>query len=77
MAPPDWLDEHGQRRPTRQCWKCVREEPVIRLHYKSLRMIGWKPLGTVYAVNYSGHGNECVPWPEPDGYWRLVSVWEP
>jgi hypothetical protein len=29
--PPIWLDEHGQRRPTRQRPKCGREDPVLRL----------------------------------------------
>ncbi len=40
-------------------------------------MIGWKPLGTVQIVEWCGHGHEYVPWPEPDGYWRLVPMWEP
>src|SRR5713101_7825227 len=29
--PPLWLDEHGQRRPTRQCWKGGREDPALRV----------------------------------------------
>jgi len=41
------------------------------------RMLGWKPLGTVYVVNYCGYGSECVSWPEPEGYWGLVAVWVP
>ena len=25
-------------------------------------------------VNWCGHGQEFVPWPEKDGYWMLVPV---
>ncbi len=77
MTPPNWLDEHDQRRPTRPCPKCGKDEPVRRLRFDHLRMIGWKPLGTVHVVNYCGHGHEYVPWPESDGYWLLVPMWEP
>ncbi len=77
MTPPIWLDESGQRRPTRSCPKCGKDEPVRRLRFDHLRMIGWKPLGTVQIVNWCGHGREYSPWPDPDGYWRLVPVWEP
>jgi hypothetical protein len=27
-------------------------------------------------VNWCGHGQEFVPWPEADGYWTLVPVVE-
>jgi hypothetical protein len=40
MTPPIWLDEHGQRVPTRACPKCDREEPVLRFRYEHLRMNG-------------------------------------
>jgi hypothetical protein len=26
------------------------------------------------VVNWCGHGQEFVPWPEKDGYWVLVPV---
>lgn len=51
--------------------------PVRRLRFDHLRMVGWKLLGTVQIINWCGHGQEFVPWPEPDGSWRLVPVWEP
>jgi hypothetical protein len=28
------------------------------------------------VVNWCGHGQEFVPWPEKDGYWVLVPVVE-
>ena len=64
MAPPIWLDDHGQRQPTRLCPSCGKDEPVRRFRFDPLRMIGWKPLGTVHIVNWCGHGNEFVAWPE-------------
>jgi hypothetical protein len=64
MASPIWLDEHGQRRPTRPCPKCGREEPVLRLRYEHLRMNGWKPMKTMVVVNWCGHGKEFLPVPE-------------
>ena len=74
MAPPIWLDEHGQRRPTRPCPKCGREAPVLRLRYEHLLMNGWKPMKTMQVVNWCGHGQQFIPWSEADGYWRLVPV---
>jgi hypothetical protein len=26
------------------------------------------------VVNWCGHGQEFVPWPEADGYWTLVPI---
>ncbi len=37
-------------------------------------MIGWKPLGTMQIVEWCGHGQEFIPVPETDGYWRLIVV---
>jgi hypothetical protein len=51
VAPPIWLDEHGQRRPTRPCPKCDREYPVLRLRYEHLGMNGWKPMKTMLIAN--------------------------
>ena len=74
MAPPIWLDEHGQRRPTRSRPKCGRDEPVFRLRYEHLHMNGWKPMKTMLIVNWCGHGQEFLPVPEADGYGQLVPV---
>lgn len=77
MVPPIWLDERGQRHPTRPCPKCGTDSPERRYSFKHLRMIGWgQPRQVVKIVNWCGHGNEYVPWPEADGYWLLVPVWE-
>ena len=36
---------------------------------------GW-PTKPMVVVNWCGHGQEFVPWPEKDGYWVLVPVVE-
>lgn len=76
MTPPIWLDEHGQRVPTRPCSRpaCDREWPVYRYRLPHLLMAGWKPMKTMLVVNYCGHGQEFIPWPEADDYWTLVPV---
>lgn len=74
MAPPIWLDERGQRVPTRQCFKCEREWPVYRHRLRHLIMAGWKMNPMLAVVNWCGHGQEFIPWPEADGYWTLVPV---
>jgi hypothetical protein len=28
----------------------------------------------MFIVNWCGHGQQFVPWPEKDGYWTLVPV---
>ena len=38
---------------------------------------GWKPMGPLLLVNRCGHGQQFIPWPESDGYWLPVGVWEP
>ena len=76
MTPPIWLDDRSRHLPTRPCAKCGKDEPVRRFRFDHLRMIGWKPLDTVQIVKWCGHGNEYVPWPEGDAYWRLVPVSE-
>jgi hypothetical protein len=40
-------------------------------------MIGWaQPRQVVKIVNWCGHSQEFVAWPEADGDWRLVPVLE-
>jgi hypothetical protein len=36
---------------------------------------GW-PTTPMVVVNWCGHRQEFVPWPEKDGYWTLVPVVE-
>ena len=36
-------------------------------------MVDWK---SMLVVNWCGHGQEFVPWPEKDGCWVLVPVVE-
>jgi hypothetical protein len=78
MGRPVWLDEHGRRVPTRPCDvpNCDREWPVRRYRFEHLCMIGWaKPRQVQQIVNWCGHSQDFVAWPEADGYWRLVPVW--
>jgi hypothetical protein len=52
MTPPVWLDEHGQRRPTRPCPKCGQDSPEDRYHFEHLCMIGWaQPRQVLKIVN--------------------------
>ena len=80
MTPPIWLDQHGRRRPTYPCPRpgCNREwaEPS-RYSFEHLLMTGWaKPSQVMKIVNWCGHSQDFVAWPEADGYWRLVPVWD-
>jgi hypothetical protein len=74
VTPPFWLDEHGQRQPTRRCWKCGSEVPISRYRTETLRQLGWQPCKTQMVVEWCGHSQEYVPWPEADRYWRMVPV---
>ena len=77
MASPVWKDEQGRRVPTRPCCVpgCTREWPFRRYRFEHLMWTGW-PTTPMVVVNWCGHGQEFVPWPEKDGYWRLVPVVE-
>jgi hypothetical protein len=59
MTPPIWLDEHGSRAPTRQ--------------FRAPSLDG-RPTTPMVVVNWCGHGQEFIPWPEADGYWTLVPL---
>jgi len=74
MTPPVWLDETDQRVPTRPCDRCDREWPVYRHQLQHLVMAGWKPMKPMLVVNWCGHGQQCIPWPEREGYWTLIPV---
>jgi len=46
-----------------------------RYRFEQLRMIGWgRPRQVLKIVNWCGHSQDFVAWPEADGYWRLVPV---
>lgn len=79
MSPPIWLNEHGRRVETRSCHvpNCTRERPVRRYRFEHLVMMGWaRPRQVIQFVNYCGHSQDFVAWPEADGYWALVPVVE-
>jgi hypothetical protein len=75
LTPPIWLDDQGRRVPTRPCYVegCTREWPVRRYRFEHLPLTGW-PTQPMVVVNWCGHGQEFVPWPEADGLWALVPV---
>ena len=77
MVPPIWLNEHGQRAPTRPCHVpgCTREWAVRRYKFEHLHWTGWRTHPMV-VVNWCGHGQEFVPWPDKDGFWTLMPVVE-
>ena len=47
---------------------------MYRSRLQHLVMGGWKPMKPMLVVNWCGHGQEFIPWPEADGYWTLVPV---
>lgn len=77
MPLPVWVHEIGQRVPTPPCFfpRCDRESPVRRYRFEHLCMIGWaKPRQVLMIVNWCGHSQDFVAWPDSDGYWQLVPV---
>jgi hypothetical protein len=75
MPPPVRLDEHGQPVSTHPCPKCGRDSPEHRYRFEHLRMIGWaQPRQVLKIVNWCGHSQDFVAWPDGDGYWTLVPV---
>ncbi len=54
MTPPIWLNEHGQRRPTRPCPRCGREAPVFRFRVEDLRLVGWRLFTVASYTNRPG-----------------------
>lgn len=64
----------ARRRPA--CPKCRKDAPDYRYRFEHLRMIQWgRPRLVVKIVNWCGHAQDFVPWPQADGYWLLVSLW--
>lgn len=55
----------------RRCWKCGS---LSRYRTETLRQLGWQPCKTQTVVEWCGHAQEYVPWPEANGYWRMVPV---
>lgn len=49
---------------------------MYRHRLQHLIMAGWKPMKPILVVNWCGHGQQFIPWPEADGHWTLVPVWE-
>jgi hypothetical protein len=48
----------------------------MRFPLAELRRVIWLLVTTTKIVNWCGHSQEYVPWPEPGGWWRLVPVWD-
>ena len=71
-----WVNEDGQRAPTRQCPRpgCGREYPIRRYRYETLRQIGWPLFRVASFTSWCGHGQEVIPVPGDAEWARLVPV---
>jgi len=47
---------------------------MYRKRLQHLIMAGWKPMKPLLVVNWCGHSQQVIPWPEKDGYWTLVPI---
>jgi hypothetical protein len=75
MVPSIWLDEFGNRRPTRPCPRCGTVIPAaLRLRVEDVRRVGWQPYTPAQYVEWCGHAQEVIPIPQRDGLCRLVPV---
>ena len=74
LASPIWLDEHGQRVPTRPCARGGREIAVHSYRLEHLCLIGWQLYWTVTVASWCGHGQEFILLPAPAGRVQLVPV---
>jgi len=56
--------------------RCGADAPVHRYEASTLRMLGWAPYTTATVVNWCGHGQEFILWPEEGtaGWFREVPV---
>jgi hypothetical protein len=74
MTPPIWLDDTGQRVPTRPCSRCGREIAVHSYRLEHFRLIGWQLYRAVTVAGWCGHGQEFIPLPAPAGRVQLVPI---
>ena len=76
MAGPFWVDELGQRVPTRRCSQpgCDREFPLHRDRPDTLRLIGWPLYRVASFINWCGHRQEVIPIPDEDEWVCCVPV---
>lgn len=61
--------------PTYPCSRCgsiVRASTA--LHVEDLRYIGWTACRVATYVNWCGHRQTAIPWPQADGTVRLIPV---
>jgi hypothetical protein len=63
MVPPVWFDRERGRVPTRQCWRCVSERPIVGLRTDDFRRLGWPLPHTHTMPSWCGHSTEYDPWP--------------
>jgi hypothetical protein len=63
MVPPVWFDRERGRAPTRQCWRCRSEQPIVELRTDDFRRLGWPIPHTQTIPSWCGHSAEYVPWP--------------
>ncbi len=58
----------------RLCARCGREAPIFRFRTEHLRLIGWQPYHVEAYMNWCGHGQEFISWPQEDGTVQLVPL---
>ena len=61
--------------PTYPCPRCgsiVRASTA--LHVEDLRYVGWRACHVATYVNWCGHLQTAIPWPQADGTLRLIPV---
>jgi len=50
---------------------------VRRYRLRHLIVTGWKPMKPLLDINWCGHSQQVIPWPEADGRWVLVPSFTP
>jgi hypothetical protein len=58
--------------PCPRCGSIVRA--LTALHVDDLRYVGWTPCRVATYVNWCGHVQSAIPWPQENGSVRLIPV---
>ena len=62
----------GPTYPCPRCGSIVRA--ATALHVEDLRFVRWKACHVATYVNWCGHPQTAIPWPQADGTVRLIPV---
>jgi hypothetical protein len=72
IRSPIFVDEDGQRLPTRPCERCGTVVAINRYRMKWLRLLDMPLFRETSAVAWCGHRQEGVPVPSVDREWCWV-----